>query len=74
MNLFIFVHKYIYTYIYEPVCFCLLTFWFYGISTFVVYLMPNPLLYKQLHNLIVKNISISSYSVSSNSSNSNNSV
>ena len=63
--------------------FCL--FEFYGISTFVGYLMPdpfffqinnsisnNPLLHK--YSLIVKNISISGYSVYSNSSNSNNSV
>ena len=55
---------------------------FYGISTFVGYLMPNPLsfatnqFYFKLfslawaHSLIVKNISISSYSIYSNSSNS----
>ena len=49
-------------------------FCFYGNSTFVGYLMPNPFYtnnqfyFKQfnlaeLHSLIVKNISISSYSV-----------
>ena len=54
-------------------------------STFVGYLMPNPFLCKHsglfqtiqfnmTTQLIVKNISISSYSVESNSSISNNSV
>ena len=48
-------------------------FGFYGISTFVGYLMPNPFLCKQfyfeqfslalVHSLSVKNISISSYLV-----------
>ena len=28
--------------------------WIYGISTFQVYLMPNPFLYKWVHSLIVK--------------------
>ena len=42
---------------------------FYGISTFVGYLTPNPFLCKQfslawVHSLIVKNISISNYSSS----------
>ena len=59
-------------------------FGFYGISTFVGYLTPNPFLYNQfyfkqfslawVHSLIVKNIFISSYSVFSNSFNSTNSV
>ena len=60
-------------------------FGFYGISTFVGYLTPNPFYtnnvfyFKQfslawVRSLIVKNISISSYSVYSNSSNSANSV
>ena len=59
-------------------------FGFYGKSTFVGYLMPNPFLsnylfyFKQfslawVQSLIVKNISILSYSVKSNSSNSTNS-
>ena len=59
--------------------------WFYGISAFVGYLMPNPFstnnqfYLKQfslawVHSLIVKNISISNYSVYSNSSNSTNSI
>ena len=54
---------------------------FYGISTFVGYLTPNPFFvsnqfyFKQfnlawVHSLIVKNISISNYLVYSNSSNS----
>ena len=54
---------------------------FMAYQTFVGYLMPNPLLCKRsvlfqtiqsewVHNLIVKNISISNYSVYSNSSNS----
>ena len=57
---------------------------FYGMSTFVGYLTPNPFLCREfylknfslawVHSLIVKNISISSYSVYSNSSNSANSV
>ena len=61
-----------------------ISFWwlvgFYGISNFVGYLMPNPILYKKsvlfqfgltwVHNLIVKNICISSYLIYSNSSNS----
>ena len=48
--------------------------WFYGISTFVGNLMPNPFLFQTIqfsirtqfkckYSLIVKNISISSYSV-----------
>ena len=52
-------------------------FGFYGISNFVVYLMPNlfytnnQFYFKQfslawVHSLIVKNISISNYSVNSN--------
>ena len=55
---------------------------FYGISTFVGYLMPNSFdankfNFKQfslawVYSLIVKNISISSYSVYSNCSNSAN--
>ena len=60
-------------------------FWFYGISTFVGYLMPiyfytnNQFYFKQsslawVHSLIVKNTSISSYSVYLNSYNSANSV
>ena len=60
-------------------------FEFYGISTFVCYLIPNPFYtnnlfyFKQfslalVHSLIVKNISISSYTIYSNSSNSANSV
>ena len=58
---------------------------FYGISTFVGYLTPNPsfvnnhFYFKQfsfawVHSLIVKNTSISNYSVYSNSSNSASSV
>ena len=53
---------------------------FYGISTFVDYLMPNPFLCKlsvlfqtiqfSMSTQFVKNVSISSYSVYSNSSNS----
>ena len=47
---------------------------FYGISTIVGYLTPNPFLYKyskqfslaSVHSLIIKNISISNYSVYSN--------
>ena len=41
---------------------------FYGISTFVGYLTPNllckSLLFKAIHSLFVKNISISNYSSS----------
>ena len=59
--------------------------WFYGVSTFIGYLTPNPFYanspfyFKQfslvwVHSLIVENISISSNSVYSNSSNSANSV
>ena len=58
---------------------------FYGISTFVGYLMSNPFYankqfyFKQfsiawVHSLIIKNISISIYSVYLNSYNSNNSL
>ena len=57
---------------------------FYGISTFVGYLMPNPFLYKysvlfqtiqfSMSTQFVKNSSISSYSIYSNSFNSTNSV
>ena len=65
-------------------------FGFYGISTFVGYLMPNPFFmkivlfqtiqfsistqFKCKYRLIVKNVSISSFSVYSSSSNSANSV
>ena len=56
------------------ILFSLVWFWFYGISTIVGYLMPNPFLYKLrvLFQTIqfristqfnVKNISIPSYSV-----------
>ena len=57
---------------------------FYGISTFVGHLTPNPYLWKLfylkqfssawVHSLIIKNVSISSYSVYSNSTNSANSI
>ena len=59
-------------------------FGFYGISTFVGYLTPNPFLYKQsvvfqiiqssMNTQFIKNISISNYLVYSNSSNSVNFV
>ena len=53
--------------------------WFYGISTFVGYLTPNPFYVNNqfylkqfglawVHSLIVKNISISNYSVIYNNS------
>ena len=48
-------------------------FWFYGMSTIIGYLTPNPFLFKQIvqvqtiqfsmNTQFVKNISISSYSV-----------
>ena len=57
-------------YIHSPSIGLVCLFEFYGISTFVGNLTPNPFLYKKqfyfkqlsLHSLIVKNISISSYS------------
>ena len=30
----------------QIICICSYLFWFYGISSFVGYLMPNPFLYK----------------------------
>ena len=56
MHIFTCVYTYVNTYTYVCVCVCVCVcvmmmlvgwlFGFYGISTFVGYLMPNPFLYK----------------------------
>ena len=59
MNLSGLVYIYIYTYICMYLSELSWLVGFYGISTFVGYLMPNPVLYKQfslawVHSLILK--------------------